>query len=89
MRHRNEELRSKSLDDALPLIVKRMFLLVIASLAVGYLLLIAYVYAKQGEMLYFPAREIEAAPYNIGLDYQDLTLGTKDGVDISAWYIPA
>ncbi len=89
MRHRNEELRSKSLHDALPLIVKRMFLLLIASLAAGYLLLIAYVYTKQGEMLYFPAREIEATPYNIGLDYQDLTVGTRDGVDISAWYIPA
>jgi fermentation-respiration switch protein FrsA (DUF1100 family) len=89
MRHGNEKLSSKSLRGALPLIVMRMLLLVIASLAVCYLLLLAYVYVKQGEMLYFPAREIEATPYNIGLDYQDLTLRTKDGVDISAWYIPA
>jgi uncharacterized protein len=89
MRQRNEKRGSKRLHDALPFNVKRMLLLVIASLAAGYLLLIAYVYAKQEEMLYFPAREIEATPYTIGLEYQDLILRTKDGVDISAWYIPA
>ena len=69
--------------------IKRMFLLALVGLVIGYLLLIAYVYARQGAMLYFPAKEIEATPYNIGLDYQDVTLRTKDGVEISAWYIPA
>ncbi len=73
----------------MPPIVKRMFLLVVVGLVIGYLLLIAYVYAKQGAMLYFPAKEIESTPHNIGLEYQELTLKTKDGVDISAWYIPA
>ena len=80
---------SKRFPDALPLIVKRMFLPVMISLVTGYLLLVAYVYVKQREMLYFPSKEIEATPDNIGLGYQDLTLRTKDGVDISAWYIPA
>lgn len=73
----------------LPGIVKRMLLLIIGGLVIGYLLLIAYVYAKQGSMLYFPTKEIEATPHNIGLEYQELTLHTKDGLDISAWYIPA
>lgn len=67
----------------------RMLLVVIVSLAVGYLLLVAFVYAMQGGMLYFPSREIEGTPQDIGSNYQDLTLRTKDGVDISAWYIPA
>lgn len=66
-----------------------MLLLVVVGLVIGYLLLIAYVYAKQGAMLYFPTKEIEATPHNIGLDYQELTLKTKDSVNISAWYIPA
>lgn len=69
--------------------VKRMLLLVVVGLVMGYLLLIAYVYAKQGAMLYFPTREIEATPRDIGLDYEELTLRTKDGLDISAWFIPA
>ena len=69
--------------------IKRMLLLALVGLVIGYLLLIAYVYARQGAMLYFPAKEIEATPHNIGLDYQDVTVRTKDGVEISAWYIPA
>jgi len=63
-------------------------LLVIAGLTAGYFLLIAYVYAKQRDLLYSPTREVEATPHDIGLDYQDLTLLTKDGLKISAWYIP-
>lgn len=66
-----------------------MLLLIVICLVAGYLFLIAYVYAKQGSMLYFPSKEIEATPQDIGLAYQELTLRTRDGVDVSAWYIPA
>jgi fermentation-respiration switch protein FrsA (DUF1100 family) len=69
--------------------VKRMAFLVISGLVLVYVLLIAYVYVKQGSMLYFPLKEIEATPLAIGLDYQEVTLRAKDGVDISAWYVPA
>jgi len=69
--------------------VKRMVFLVISGVVLVYVLLIAYVYVKQGSMLYFPLKEIEATPLAIGLDYQELILRTKDGVDISAWYTPA
>lgn len=58
-------------------------------LVLGYLLLIVYVYAKQGSMLYFPAKEIAATPLAIGLQYEELTLQTRDCMNISAWYIPA
>ncbi|HXX56369.1 MAG TPA: alpha/beta hydrolase [Thermodesulfovibrionales bacterium] len=84
-----QEITSEDSVETLPNTVKRMLLLVAAGLVLGYLLLIAYVYAKQGSMLYFPAREIEATPRNIGLDYHKLTLLTKDGLNISAWFIPA
>ncbi|HUO77074.1 MAG TPA: alpha/beta hydrolase [Thermodesulfovibrionales bacterium] len=66
-----------------------MVFLVISGVVLVYVLLIAYVYVKQGSMLYFPLKEIEATPLAIGLDYQELILRTKDGVDISAWYTPA
>ncbi len=79
---------SKSSSHVAPDNVKRMLFLVIISLAIGYLLLVAYVFVTQRGMLYFPSREIETTPHDIGLDYQDLTLKTLDGVDISAWYIP-
>ncbi len=72
----------------MPGTVIRILLLATVTLATGYLLLLAYVYAKQGSMLYFPEKNIGATPGSIGLDYQELTLRTKDGVDISAWYVP-
>ncbi|MGD1074778.1 MAG: alpha/beta hydrolase, partial [Thermodesulfovibrionales bacterium] len=70
-------------------IIKRMLLAVAIGLALGYILLVAYVYAKQGSMLYFPSREMEATPLTIGLRYEDLTLRTADGLNIAAWYVPA
>jgi predicted acyl esterase len=31
----------------------------------------------------------EATPADIGLDYEDVTVTTADGVDLAAWYIPS
>lgn len=63
--------------------------MIVAGFAIAYLLLIVFVYLRQGSMLYVPSKVIEATPRNIGLAYQELTLRTRDNVDISAWYIPA
>lgn len=54
-----------------------------------YLVTVAYVYLKQGSMLYFPSREIAGTPANIGLSFEDVSFPTKDGLQIAAWYIPA
>jgi fermentation-respiration switch protein FrsA (DUF1100 family) len=70
-------------------ITGKIALISLICLISGYLVLIVYVYAKQGSMLYFPTREIKATPLDIGLQYEELTLRTTDRVDISAWYIPA
>lgn len=40
-------------------------------------------------MLYFPEREIWQTPKDIGLDYEDIYMQTKDNVTVSGWYIPA
>ena len=40
-------------------------------------------------MVYFPVKEIVQTPKNIDLDYKEVSFQTKDGVDISGWYIPA
>jgi fermentation-respiration switch protein FrsA (DUF1100 family) len=39
--------------------------------------------------LYFPLREIEATPQNIGIAYEDINLTTKDGIQITGWFIPS
>jgi len=73
----------------IPIKIKRMIYVVIIGLVLGYLFLVGFVYIRQGSMLYYPSREIEATPRNIGLDFKEITLKTKDGINISAWYIPA
>lgn len=69
--------------------IKRMLTIIAAGLVLGYLLIVVIAYLRQDKMLYFPTNDIESTPNNIGLEYDDLTLKTKDGLDISAWYVPA
>ncbi len=38
--------------------------------------------------VYYPAREIEAVPSQIGLQYQDVLAATRDGINLHGWYIP-
>ncbi len=39
--------------------------------------------------LYFPTREIEGTPNDIGLKYEDVYFDTEDGVRLNGWFIPA
>jgi hypothetical protein len=87
--HREDKQTKGVFVGSLFLIVKKMLLFIIVGLVLSYVLLIAYVYTRQGGMLYIPSREIEATPLTVGLPYQELTVQTKDGVNISAWYIPS
>ena len=64
------------------------FLLIVAG---AYLLLVGYIYLTQASMLYLPdmpGRQLEAAPDAIGLDYEDVSLDTSDGVRIHGWFVP-
>ncbi len=38
---------------------------------------------------YYPIRAIEYTPKDIGLEYEDVSLTAKDGVQISGWFIPS
>jgi fermentation-respiration switch protein FrsA (DUF1100 family) len=60
-------------------------------IAGAYLLLVVFVYLKQGSMLYLPdlpGRELDATPEAIGLEYEDVTLETSDGVKVHGWFVP-
>ena len=69
--------------------IRRMVYTIIIGLALGYLLLVGFVYIRQGSMVYYPTKDIEATPADIGLKYEEITLTTKDSVNLSAWYVPA
>ncbi len=60
--------------------------------AVGYAALAAALFFYQPGLLYFPdmpSREIVATPADIGLDFEPLTLATRDGEQLDAWFVPA
>ncbi len=54
-----------------------------------YCIVVAVAYFTQGRMLYYPTREIEATPADIGLAFEEVTVSTRDGVVLSAWYVPS
>ena len=58
-------------------------------LFLSYALILAIVYFKQERLLYFPEKEILQTPNNISLKYDEINFKTKDGFNISGWYIPA
>lgn len=51
----------------------------------GVCLLLAFL---QKRLIYFPTAEYRETPADRGLEYEDLTLTTADGVSIAAWYAP-
>jgi len=56
----------------------------------SYGLLIAVVYFMQGRMLYLsgvPGRALTMTPIDVGMDYQDVSIKTADGVTLHGWFI--
>ncbi|KAF0180719.1 MAG: alpha/beta hydrolase fold protein [Nitrospirae bacterium] len=62
---------------------------IIAVAALVYLGLCAYYYALQGRMIYLPDTALTATPNDIGLNYENITLNTADGLALFAWFVPA
>jgi len=60
--------------------------------AAGYGLVATLVYLLQGRMIYLPnnpGRELAATPADAGMDFEDVTLETSDGVTLRGWLVPA
>ena len=59
-------------------------------IAACYGLLVVVVYFMQGRMLYLaevPGRTLTMTPANVGMDYQDVSIETTDGVILHGWFI--
>ncbi len=69
---------------------KRMLKLVVVIVA-SYALLVTAVYLMQGRMLYLPGvpgRTLTMTPTDAGLDYEDVSINTSDGITLHGWYVP-
>jgi len=68
------------------------FISIVSMFAIGYAVLAVVLFFYQPNLLYFPdmpSREIYATPGDIGLDFEPLTLTTRDDEQLDAWFIPA
>jgi len=62
---------------------------IIISAVVTLILLFFFIRFIEKKSLYYPLKKIEATPRDIGLDYEEIFITTKDKVLISGWYIPS
>lgn len=63
---------------------------VVISLAIGYAVILALVYAFQLRLVYYPGtgREIEATPQAYGLNFESVAIHTEDGETLHGWWLP-
>jgi hypothetical protein len=68
-------------------------LITLLTIAAGvYVGLGVLLYLMQNRMVFLanmPGRALTATPADIGLTYQEVTIGTKDGERLHGWYVPA
>lgn len=62
----------------------RLLVIIVSTYAIVCLV----VWFFQAKLIYFPSHEYRVTPADAGLAFEDLTIETSDGVEISAWYIP-
>jgi fermentation-respiration switch protein FrsA (DUF1100 family) len=62
---------------------------IILSIAAVLIILFLLIRFLEYKSLYFPLRTIETTPKDLELDYEDIVVTAKDGVQISGWFIPA
>ncbi len=81
-------MRTKPEEKAIKALI-RMIGIIIAAAVILYVGVLITMYFLQPSLVYFPSRTIESTPNDIGLDYEEVTLKTDDGVEIAGWFIPA
>jgi uncharacterized protein len=58
----------------------------LAAVYVGFGLVLLF---TQSRLLYRPVRDIAFTPEDMGLDFEDVTFQTEDGVALNGWYVEA
>ena len=55
----------------------------------AYIIVLVYFSIFQARLVYFPEKIMISTPETIGLQYEDVSLKTADGVSLFAWFIPS
>lgn len=68
--------------------LKKYVCRLLIAFASGLLLLNGIFYLLQPQMVFYPTRTLDTTPRAFGMDYQDVSLTTQDGVRLHGWYLP-
>lgn len=60
----------------------------LALLAGAYLVVVALAWGFQDRLVFYPSSEITTTPADMGLDFEEVSLETEDGVNLRGWFIP-
>lgn len=66
---------------------KFLFQLLLLFLVLGLILI--YLRYIEKHTIFYPTKEIEFSPHEIGLDFEDIFFKTLDNVRLNGWFIPA
>ncbi len=62
---------------------------VVASIAVGYLLVMTVILILQSKLFYYPKNDIWATPEDMGLTYENVMFSTEDDIALNGWFVPS
>lgn len=66
----------------------RMLWSFLVGLVLVYFGLLAMLYFAQSKLVYFPSRQLVATPAQVGLDFEEVTFLSDEGVTLHGWFVP-
>lgn len=66
----------------------RMVWWLVGIVAVGFVVGSLLLYFLQSRFIFYPMRQVEATPADIGVPYEDVYIEVEDGERVNAWYTP-
>jgi fermentation-respiration switch protein FrsA (DUF1100 family) len=67
----------------------RVLLSFVGVLTLAYAGIAAFLWAFQDRLVYFPANTLPVTPRALGIEHEDISLTTDDGVHLHGWFVPA
>ena len=62
-------------------------LLPVLLLFIGMAVMVIYLRYLERRTMFYPMKEIEYLPYQLGLKYEDVFFRTSDGIEINGWFV--
>jgi len=62
---------------------------IVIIIAGAYIAFAGFLFIFQSHYVYFPERVLSAKPTSIGLNFESVSFETRDGIQLSGWFVPS